>query len=303
MRNHPHRPTELVDLDLPWNIRDPVKSELRLTEQMQELSVQPERRSRWIEVGTQLARAMSLQGKLVEAERVLEQAERMLPSVPELVPRLRVLLERGRLLVLKKTPVEAGSRFLEAWLLALPSTETFFAIDAAQMMSVIDTPKKQAQWTVRALELAEASSDPRVRAWCGHLHYELGAHFEELLQIPRALECFRTAALRFHAEGASHQERMARCASARMLRLMERIEEALAMQHEVRLELQKAGLTDGVVFEEIGECLAALKRTTDAEEYFRRAHALLSVDEWLVNNQPARIKRLKTLGNVKQHAS
>jgi tetratricopeptide (TPR) repeat protein len=300
MRNHPNRPTPITDPALPWDLTDPVRGELRLSNLMQELLREPQQRARAIEVGTQVARAQSLQGKLPEAERTLEHAERMLPSVSELAPRLRALLERGRLLVLRKTPVEAGSRFLEAWLLGSTSSEIFFAIDAAQMMSVIDTPKKQAQWTARGLELAESSTDSRARVWCGHLHYELGAHLEDVLQLTRALESYERAASAFRGEQDARGECIARSAAARVLRLTNRLEEALAMQHEVRLELQKVGRVEGVVFEEIAECLHTLKRNEESEEYFRRAHALLSTDEWMVNNQPARIKRLKTLGTGKQ---
>jgi hypothetical protein len=86
---------------------------------------------------------------------------------------------------------------------------------------------------------------------------------------------------------------------ARMLRLMHQHEPALAIQHEVRLQLQDSGVADGVVFEEIGECLSALGRDEEAETYFRKAYDLLADDQWLADNQPARIKRLKTMGNAK----
>ena len=299
MRGQRERPAEVVDSDLPWDVTDPVRSEIRLRRLRDELAKDPQQRARWIEVTTQIARAQSLQGKLVEAERSIEEAERLLPTVTELVPTLRVLLERGRLLVHRRTPSEARSRFFDVWKLATEAGETFFAVDAAQMLSVIETPKKRGEWTLRALELAEKSTDPRVRRWCGPLHVELGWHFAELLQLPRALECFDAAIERFKSDGASRQASMARCWGARTLRLMNRFEEALAIQQEVQHELQHLGMSDGFVFEEIGECLRALKRTPEAEVYFKRAYDLLSADEWIANNDSARIKRLKTLGNVK----
>jgi tetratricopeptide (TPR) repeat protein len=299
MRAQLERPTDLVDSDLPWDVMDPVRSEIRLGRLKDELSRDPQQRARTIEVTTQLARAQSLQGKLVEAERTIEEAERYLPTVTELVPKLRVLLERGRLLALRRTPAEARNRFFEVWKLATESGEAFFAIDAAQMLSVIETPKKRGEWTLRALDLAENSKDKRVRSWCGPLHVELGWHFAELLQLPRALECFDTAVDRYKSEGSSRQASMARCWGARILRLMNRFEEALAIQQEVQHELKLLGAADGFVFEEIGECLRALKRTPEAETYFKRAYDVLSADEWIVNNDSARVKRLKTLGNVK----
>lgn len=292
-------PPDIVDTDLPWDMTNPARAEVLLSRMKEELASDPLQRARAVEAATQLARAQSMQGKLVEAERTLDEAEKMLSSVDELGPRLRTLLERGRLLVLKKTPMEARRRFLEALELAMESDELFYAIDAAQMMSVVETKKMKSEWTVRALELAEGSSDPRVRSWCGPLHADLGWHFAELLQHERALASFEKAAECFDSEGADRRAAMARCAMARTLRLMDRVEEALALQRAVEKELEKIRVSDGVVFEELGECLRTLGRAEEAETYFRRAYDLLVNDEWLKNNEPARIKRLKTLANVK----
>jgi tetratricopeptide (TPR) repeat protein len=298
MRDSPQRPTPIIDLDLPWDLTDPVRGEVRLTNLRQATDANREP-GRAMELASQIARARSLQGRLAEAEVLLDTVERQLGSIAETAPRLRALLERGRILVLRKTPVEAGSRFWEAWLLATVRAQTFFAIDAAQMMSVIETPKKQQEWTTRALELAEEAKDARTRAWCGHLHLELGWHFEDRAMWPRAFECFERAAACFREEAASRNESIAGCASARAMRRMGRHEEALRILHEVRLALQSIGLMNGVVFEELGECLTALHQPAEAERFFARAHELLAADEWLSDNQPARIKRLRTLGKVK----
>ncbi len=300
MHSFADRPAAVVDTEPPWDITDPQRAEIRLGRLKQELIDDPAQRARAIEAATQLARAQALQGKLAEADRTLDEAERLLPAVTELRPRLRTLLERGRLLVLRKTPMEARNRFLEVWTLATEADDDFNAIDAAQMMSVVETKKKKSEWTIRALAMAEASKDPRVRSWCGHLHADLGWHFAELLQLDRALESFQRAASCFALEGSPRNASMARCWAARTLRMMDRVEEALTMQQEVQLELKQLGVSDGVVLEEIGECLRSLKRNEESQSYFKRAYDLLSTEEWLTNNEPARIKRLKTLGNVKQ---
>ena len=303
MRAFADRPAEIIDSEIPWDLTDPATAEVRLSRLKQDLSADPEQRGRLIDALTQLARAQSLQGKLIEAERTLEEAERMLPTVEQLGPKLRTLLERGRLLVLRRTPMEAKNRFLEVWKLASEAGEHFHAVDAAQMMSVVETKKKKSEWTLRALAMSEASTDARVRRWCGPLHIELGWHFAELMQLPKALESFQRAATCFAAEDSQRNASMARCWMARMLRLMDRVEEALVVQQEVQVELRQINVANGVVFEEIGECLRLLKRTAEAQSYFQRAYDLLSTEEWLTNNEPARIKRLKTLGSAKQQHS
>jgi hypothetical protein len=55
------------------------------------------------------------------------------------------------------------------------------------------------------------------------------------------------------------------------------------------------GASDGFVFEELGECLLALGRADEARPYFAQAYAELSQDEWLADNEPARLERLKAL--------
>ena len=81
--------------------------------------------------------------------------------------------------------------------------------------------------------------------------------------------------------------------------MMHRIDEALTLQQELLLEMNREGVKDGTINEELAECLHALKRPTEAEVYFTRAYDLLSADAGLVDQEPSRIKRLKTLGRVK----
>ena len=64
----------------------------------------------------------------------------------------------------------------------------------------------------------------------------------------------------------------------------------------LKREFESTGETDGYVFEEIGECLLALKRADEARPYFAKAYEVLSKDSWLVEQESDRIKRLKRLG-------
>jgi hypothetical protein len=48
--------------------------------------------------------------------------------------------------------------------------------------------------------------------------------------------------------------------------------------------------------EEIGECLLAKGHPDQAQPFFASAYAILSQDEWLLQNEASRIDRLKMLG-------
>ena len=63
----------------------------------------------------------------------------------------------------------------------------------------------------------------------------------------------------------------------------------------LKAEFDAIGGSDGYVEEEIGECLLLLKREEEARPYFAKAYELLSKDEWLVDNEPERVKRLKEM--------
>ncbi|MFM8370637.1 MAG: hypothetical protein ACKOBD_17965, partial [Chloroflexota bacterium] len=67
-------------------------------------------------------------------------------------------------------------------------------------------------------------------------------------------------------------------------------------QLALKAEFDSIGGSDGYVDEEIGECLLALNRVDEAKPYFTKAYELLSQDEWLMANEPERMKRMKELG-------
>jgi tetratricopeptide (TPR) repeat protein len=288
---------EVIDADLPWERAE--EGEVALTAMLESLSDQPERAA---EVMTQIARARSLKGKTREAELALDRADQLLASrgnAPRATkPTLRILLERGRLDVLKKTPSSARRFFLEAFEIASTSGELFFAIDAARMMSLIETPKLRSTWTRRALDLAEGSGDARARAWLGTLYTAMAWHFFGLLQLPNAFELFEKAAAFFDAEGARRKAIVARCARARTLRAMHRVDEALEAQQKLLVDLKTHGEENGLVYEEIAECLQALRRVDEAQPYFARAYNLLTSSD--ANEiEASRMARLKTMAKVK----
>jgi hypothetical protein len=86
---------------------------------------------------------------------------------------------------------------------------------------------------------------------------------------------------------------------ARILRALNRVEEALALQQELQQALEISGESDGYVQEELGECLLALGKQAEAAPHFVHAYHALSKDPWLADNEPARLERLRTLAGIK----
>ncbi len=111
--------------------------------------------------------------------------------------------------------------------------------------------------------------------------------YESALKIFEKAEAFR------RAKGNANEIRIAVWCVARTLRSLNRVEEALSKQLALKAENESAGETDGYVFEEIGECLLALNRKEEARPYFAKAYEVLSQDEFLVEQEPDRIARLK----------
>jgi tetratricopeptide (TPR) repeat protein len=284
--------TTLPDFDQLWDYDKPAETEARfralLPESVRDVSYRAQ-------LLTQIARAQGLQRKFDAAHETLDEAYALLTD--DLTrARIRCLLERGRVHNSSRRPELARPLFLEAWELASTSPgEDFYAVDAAHMLGIAAPPEQQMEWNLKALALAEKTGDARARNWLGSLYNNIGWTYHDAGQFARALEMFEKA-LRFREEqGQAPAIRIAKWCVARALRSLGRVEEALDMQTAQLRELERIEEKSGFVFEELGECLLALNRPAESRPYFAAAHEELSKDPWLVENEPARLRRLKDL--------
>ena len=252
------------------------------------------------------SRELALQGKFSEAHATLSEAEQLLQNQPDVdsgtprgLVRIHWLLEKGRVYVLERTPSQARALFSEAWTLARAAGEDYFSVDAAQMMAEIEPQKQQQEWVHRALKIAESSTQDRVKQWLGSLYATLGWKLYDLRQFEKALEVFEKSLVHLKAEGNEKQIVDVKWSIGKVLRALQRIDEALVIQETLVTELRSRGVQDGRVYEELAECLHSLKRPLEAQNYFELAYRELSQDPWLKDNKPAQIKRLKDLGKVK----
>ena len=285
----------IPDFDALWDYSHPDKTEERFRETILQI---PEDNPAYLELLTQIARAQGLQRKFEEAHQTLDQVEKQLSDSSSL-SKVRYLLERGRVFNSSGKPERARPLFEQALDSAKQIAEDFYAVDAIHMLAIVSPPDQALIMNLDAIKFAESSQEEEARNWLGSLYNNTGWTYHDMGDYQTALEIFEKAESWRRSKGQVKETRIAAWTVARTLRSLNRVEEALSRQLALKDELDAAGEGDGYVVEEIGECLLTLNRPEEASPYFTRAYDILSKDEWLVEQEPNRLARLKELGAAK----
>jgi tetratricopeptide (TPR) repeat protein len=298
--------TYVRDLDRLWNPVDAAGSEAALLALLPEAQalVGPDR-SYLIELLVQLARSQTAQKKILDARLNLNAAEKLLNEAGAIFTvaiKIKWLQESGRLFILEKTPSQARLVFVEALTLAENSGEDHHAVELAQLMAVIEPQKTQQDWIVKAIQLAERSPQQKAKNCLGSLYASLGWKLYDLHQYEKSLEIFQKSLSHLKMHGTQREVFVAQWSAGKVLRVMGRVEAALLVQKSLLSELGIGGAQDGRLYEELAECLQSLNRSDEAQLYFELAYRELSNDEWVNDNQPVKLKRMKDLGKVKNPA-
>lgn len=281
----------LPDIDALWDFDQPQISEARFRAALAEAANFPN--AYRLEVLTQIARAQGLQRSFDAAHATLDEAQAANPADARVT--IRLSLERGRVFNSSGQRDSARPHFMAAWELAQSAGEDGFAVDAAHMLAIISSGDAALDWNRKALALAERSADVRAQNWKGSLYNNIGWAQHDAGDFAGALVTFHKALDWRLAQGKPPQIRIARWCVARTLRSLGRVREALAMQADLLDEAEAANAPDGFIYEELGECLLLLGWIDDARAHFTAAYGVLSQDQWLVANEPARLARLKSL--------
>lgn len=281
------------EFDHLWNYDDPATTESRFRELLPTTSDLSLR----VQLLTQIARAQGLQRSFDAAHQTLDEAQRLLhPDLTQAT--IRYLLERGRVFNSAGQPEQAGLLFHQAWEHARAAGEDFYAVDAAHMLGISEPPEQRLVWNLTALDLAEQTTDQRAQQWRGSLYNNIGWTYHEQGRYEQALEYFHKALAWREQSGSISEMLIARWCVARCLRSLGRLTEALAMQQALLNEYEQSGGHDGFVYEELAECLLALDDQAAAQPYFALAYVELRGDPWLADQEPDRLNRLKTFGDV-----
>ncbi len=294
------RGTSIQDLiDREWEFDDPSKTEKRFQRAV-DLPSSPEDEAAVLEVTTQLARAQGLQRRFEQAHATLDRVEHALAAhhgdESLVAARVRCLLERGRIFNSSWDKGNALPLFEKAWQASLAASLDTLAVDAAHMIAIVSPPDQAMSWNLKAVGLAEQSSDPRARQWLASLHNNIGWTFHDQGDFSAALAHFQKALDLRAQQNKPRENRIAHWCVARALRSLGRVAEAIAIQQSLAADAQRSSNSDGYIAEELGECLLALDRPAEAAHHFAAAHHLLSQDPNLSANEPGRLQRLARLG-------
>jgi tetratricopeptide (TPR) repeat protein len=288
----------LPDLDKLWNYGKPLESEQRFREVLPRAEAAGAR-DYALELRTQIARALGLQGRFEEAHAELDSVEKALgPGDGTPAVRIRLLLERGRALNSSKQPDKARPLFLKAWELGVAGRIDEHAVDAAHMIAIVAPEAEKDAWNRKAMEFAEKSEDAKAKRWLGALYNNMGWDAFDRGDFAEAL-ALHEKGLAWHEarDPKSRGTRIAKWSVAKQIRALGRPEEALARQRALLEEYAVLGEEDGFVFEEIAECLLALGKGDEARPWFRKALGKLEAIDW-VREDRARIERLRKLAGA-----
>ena len=190
------------DLDSLWDFSDPIASEAAFRGAISS-SDDPVGRA---VLGTQLARALGLQARYDEADRVLERIDAPVPAI-----RARVALERGRLRNSGGHPEDAVGFFENAATIAEAAGEPFLLVDALHMLGIAQPERGDAHVAAALAVLdADAAPDRRTQRWRVSLHNNRGWALFGDGELTAALQEFEQALRDAEEYGTEEQRDWAR---------------------------------------------------------------------------------------------
>lgn len=168
------------ELDSLWDFNDLAASERRFA--------QAATGEHQAEAMTQLARAVGLQKRFDEANRVLDEAADI--GGGEIVD-ARVALERGR--ILRDSGGDPLPEFQKAIEISTRNGFDFYAVDAMHMLAICATGEEALSLSEKAIEMAANSKSIRAQQWQASLLNNLGWSHFDTGDFTNALNCFERA--------------------------------------------------------------------------------------------------------------
>jgi tetratricopeptide (TPR) repeat protein len=279
----------MEDFDKLWRYADPAGTEAKFREFLPAAQHNPTYLAQLL---TQIARAQGLQRRFAEAHQTLEQVKAMLPKCDP-VATVRYWLEYGRVVNSSGHAQGALVPFDLAWGLAEQAKLSRYAIDAVHMIAIaIEDPRKKVEYNLKGIAMVDA--DPSQRGWLYALYNNLGEAYAASFEYEKGIDAFRNLAA-LDAEAGREVDIYNLKDQSRMLRALGRLGEAAAVLRPALERLDREQKQDGWISEEHGELLLAEGKDAEATPHFAAAYDLLSQDPWVVQNDPAKLERLRRL--------
>ena len=247
-----------------------------------------------VEALSQVARCLSIQKKLDEAETVLGGVA-VRPEEKHGWTRflgVRGILERER-----GEKAKARATFEEMYDYSMSHDLPLRAIDAAHHVAIVGTPEEQIEWGRKGIAAAEAAEDD---GWLAVLWNNLGATYDDLKRYIESLTCYRKAREYHHRTGTEHQKMVADWAVGHACRLVGQYGEAVGILERTlaQVEERHSKKADPESIEwvgwcayDLGEACVGLGLEEDGLKLMRRGRDALveaKISEWW----PDRLKQI-----------
>jgi tetratricopeptide (TPR) repeat protein len=267
-----------VDLSVLWDFNDPGLSESRFREALK--SAAGDER---LILHTQIARTHMLRKDFAAARNVLQAISADIAEAGA-EAKARYWLELGRSYASHRhdpatqTPESrrlARNAFSTALAISKEAKLDGLAVDALHMFVFVDTaPEDQLKWNQEALTVIAASEQPEARRWEASISSNTGEALYDLGRYDEALKYFRrTLFLREQSDNA-RGARDAYWHIARVLRVQNRIDDALAIQLRLERESEAAQQPRDYIYEELQLLYQAKGDASRARQYEQRTKAL-----------------------------
>ena len=158
-------------------------------------------------------------------------------------------------------------------------------------------PAEQLRWNFKTIELAEGSKDESTKLWIGTSYNNIGWTYHAQGDFAQSLQWLKKAR-DYYDSPANKNEKfkfIAHWSVAKLLRLNNRPDEAIAIQKKLETDMEAKETIDGFVYEELAELHLLQNNLPTAQTYFQKAHESLSKVAWFVATEPARLKRIENL--------
>lgn len=287
---------EITDFDNLWDYSNPKETEIQFRSILSQKNLE-DNKSYYLQLQTQIARTLGLQQKFDKAHQLLNEVETQLTEEFNL-DWVRYLLERGRCYRSDNQREKSIHPFKQAYEISSNLGHDFFTIDAAHMLGIADEPEFLIDWNEKAIEIAEQSSSERARNWLGSLLNNLGWTYHDKQEYEVALGLFEKALKFREKQGKLDTILVAKWSVARAYRSLNRIEDAIKIQLEIKSERSINDLSpNGYNYEELGELYLLKEDKEQARDCFAIAYEELSKDIWLTKNETQRLDRIKLLAS------
>jgi tetratricopeptide (TPR) repeat protein len=226
-----------------------------------------------VEALAQVARCLSLEGKLEEGRKWLERA-RKLASRDEPLGWSRYLGVRGIFEREEGDKGRARTTFEEMHAYCVERELHRRAVDAVHHIAIIVPAEEQPGWGLKGIAAAEKLGDA---SWLAVLWNNLGAAYEELKRHDLMLDAYVKARDFHYKSGGDVQKLVADWAVGHACRLSGRLKEARDLLEKTLAWAERTGMTEwaGLCRKDLGETHAKLGEEAKALEMLKAARTAL----------------------------